>query len=103
LAVARAEAARPVALARRLDLDHRGAVLRQQHRAIRAGDALAQIDNLEAGEGCGVAHDLVPRHARSTKRVDRAVRLQARRSYCNSACARQTTDLLRNLRTPSPG
>ena len=55
-AVARAERARPVALADALDLDHLGAVLRQQHGAVGAGDALAEIDDLQAGEGRVVAH-----------------------------------------------
>ena len=51
-----AERARPVALADALDLDHLGAVLGQQHGAIGAGDALAQVDDLEAGKGRVVAH-----------------------------------------------
>ena len=55
-AVVDAERARPVALADALDLDHLGAVLGEQHGAIGAGDALAEIDDLQAGEGRVVAH-----------------------------------------------
>ena len=51
-----AERARPVALADPLDLDHLCAVLGQQHGAIGAGNALAQVDDLEAGERRVVAH-----------------------------------------------
>ena len=56
-AVAHAERARPVALADALDLDHVGAVLGEQHGAVGAGDALAEVDDLQAGEGRVVAHD----------------------------------------------
>ena len=56
IAVDDAEVARPVADAGRLDLDDVGAVLREQHRAIGAGDALAHVDHLQAGEWLVVAH-----------------------------------------------
>ena len=56
-AVAHAERARPVALADALDLDHVGAVLGEQHGAVGSGDPLAEIDDLQAGEGRVVAHD----------------------------------------------
>ena len=45
-AVAGAQRAGPVAFARSLDLDHVGTMLRQQHRAVGPGDALAEIDHL---------------------------------------------------------
>src|SRR4029453_724812 len=57
-AVARADRARPVAIADALDLDDVGAVLRQQHGAVGAGDALAEIDDLQAGKGRVIAHRL---------------------------------------------
>ena len=56
VAVARAERARPVAVADTPDLDHVGAVLGEQHGAIGAGDALAEVDHLQAGERRVVAH-----------------------------------------------
>src|SRR3954453_1867675 len=54
--VADAQRARPVAVAQALDLDHVGAVLGEQHGAVRSGDPLAEIDDLEAREGRIVAH-----------------------------------------------
>src|SRR6185437_12022052 len=55
-AVAHPEGARPVAVADALDLDHVGAMLGEQHGAIGPGDALAEVDDLQSGEGRVVAH-----------------------------------------------
>src|SRR4029434_6699929 len=55
-AVARAELPLQVAVADALDLDDVGAVLRQQHGAVGAGDALAEIDDLQAGKGRVITH-----------------------------------------------
>src|SRR6185503_5255984 len=57
-AVTRAQGARPVAVADAFDLDDLGAVLRQQHGAVGAGDALAEIDDLQAGERRVITHRL---------------------------------------------
>src|SRR5262249_50733482 len=57
-AIALAGGARPVAVADALDLDHVGAVLGQQHGAVGTGDALAEVDHLQPGEGRFVAHGL---------------------------------------------
>ena len=56
IAVHHAEIARPVADAGRFHFDDVGAVLREQHGAIGTGDALADVDHLEAGEWLVVAH-----------------------------------------------
>jgi len=48
-AVARADGAAPVAVGR-LELDHVGAVLRQQHPAVRTGQALAQVEHAQSGK-----------------------------------------------------
>ena len=56
VAVDGAELARPVADAGGLDLDDVRAVLGEQHGAVGAGDALADVDHLQAGEGAVVGH-----------------------------------------------
>ena len=57
VAVNLAQDARPVAARlHRLDLDDVRALLRQQHAAIGAGDALAEVDHLQPRERCLVAH-----------------------------------------------
>ncbi len=56
VAVDDAQIACPVADAGWLDLDDVGAVLGEQHRAVGAGDALADVDHLQAGEWLFVAH-----------------------------------------------
>src|SRR5689334_18104352 len=58
-AIAGAERAGPIAVAQALDLDDLGAMLGQQHGAVGAGDALAEIDDLQAGERRLVAHVLL--------------------------------------------
>ena len=55
-AVADAERACPVAVADAFDLDHLGTLLGQQHGAVGPGNTLAEIDDLEAGEGRVVTH-----------------------------------------------
>ena len=47
--------AHPVA-ALRFDLDHVGSLLRQQRRGVGAGNALAQVEHLDAGVWLGIAH-----------------------------------------------
>ena len=56
VAIHHAEIARPVADTGRLHLDDVRAILGEQHGAIRAGDALAHVDHLQAGEWLVVAH-----------------------------------------------
>ena len=56
VAVDHAEVARPVADAGGFDLDDVGAVLGEEHGAVGAGDALAHVDHLQAGEWLVVAH-----------------------------------------------
>src|SRR5262245_46955120 len=46
----------PVAVARRFDLDDIRPMLGQQHPAIGTRHPLAQVDHLEPGEGCLIAH-----------------------------------------------
>ena len=48
----RAPVAHLVAL-RRLDLDHLGAVIGQDHRAVRSAEHARQVDDLQAGERTG--------------------------------------------------
>ena len=54
-----AQAARPVALGR-LHLDHLGAVQRQQHGAVRRGNALAEVEHAKAAKGEFMAHRDAP-------------------------------------------
>jgi hypothetical protein len=60
VAIGLAHRAAPVAGGVRLDLDHVGAVLRQQHAAIRRGDALGQVEHLKTFEGELFSHTCVP-------------------------------------------
>ena len=43
-----------------LDLDHVGPLLSQQRRGVRPGDALAQVEHLDAGVWLGIAHGFSP-------------------------------------------
>ena len=57
IAVRCAEDTRPVPL-ERLYLDHIGAVLREQHGAVGAGDALREIDDFDAFVRLFITHGL---------------------------------------------